>query len=260
MEPREKRWTVTALAVAGLFIGGGLGGATLITEPGAGQAASAHPVHVHLGTDAVSDLNPIFAIADGRFVPATTDRAASTQAVVERDAFQDEMRRLWEDHITWTRLYIISAAADLPDQDLTAQRLLRNQTDIGNAIAPFYGEDAGNALTALLEDHILDAAALLEAAKTGDQGAVQVASANWYANANAIAAFLNAANPDNWPLSDLQAEMKMHLDVTLEEATARLSGDYAADIAAYDEVEAHILRLADLLSSGIAAQFPDRFA
>jgi hypothetical protein len=185
---------------------------------------------------------------------------ATSEVSIERVAFQDAMRKLWEDHITWTRLYIVSFAADLPDQELTAERLLRNQTEIGDAIKPFYGEDAGNELTTLFEEHIQGAVDLLAATKAGDQAAVETASANWYANADAIAAFLNAANPDAWPLADLQAEMKMHLDLTLEEATARLNGDFAADIAAYDQIHDHILKLADLLSTGIMQQFPERFA
>src|SRR5678815_2469589 len=68
---------------------------------------------------------------------------------------RNDMRKLWEDHITWTRLYIVSAAANLPNKDATAQRLLQNQTDIGNAIKPFYGDAAGVKLTGLLKDHIL---------------------------------------------------------------------------------------------------------
>src|SRR2546425_3381906 len=99
----------------------------------------------------------------GLFTPAapTTTAAAATSAL----DFRNAMRKLWEDHVTWTRLYIVSAAADLPDKDLTAQRLLQNQVDIGNVIKPFYGDDAGNKLTALLKDHILGAADLIAAAK-----------------------------------------------------------------------------------------------
>jgi hypothetical protein len=201
---------------------------------------------------------PIAAIAQ-KATPST-EAGASGAPTIERVAFQDQMRKLWEEHITWTRLYVVSFAADLPDKDLTAQRLLRNQTDIGDAIKPFYGEAAGNALTKLLEAHIQGAVDLLTAAKAGDQAAVDEASAKWYANANEIAAFLNQANPDQWPLAVLQSEMKTHLDLTLQEATARLHGDYAADIAAYDHVQEHILHLADLLSTGIMQQFPDKFA
>lgn len=173
--------------------------------------------------------------------------------------FQNAMRKLWEDHITWTRLYIISFAADLPDKDATAQRLLQNQTDIGNAIKPLYGEDAGNQLTALLKEHIQGAVDLLVAAKSGDQTAIQTASQKWYANADEIAAFLNKANPQAFPLAAIKAQMKMHLDLTLAEATARLQGKFAQDIQDYDKVHNHILGLADALTTGIAQQFPDQF-
>jgi hypothetical protein len=40
---------------------------------------------------------------------------------------------------------------------------------------------------------------------------------------------------------------------------ARLQGDWAGDVAAYDTVHVHMLHLADLLSAGIVAQFPKRF-
>lgn len=174
-------------------------------------------------------------------------------------AFHDAMRKLWEDHITWTRLYIVSAAADLPDKDLTAARLLQNQADIGNAIKPYYGAAAGDQLTALLRDHILIAAAIIEDAKQGNTAAFNADSARWYANADDIAKFLSTANPQNWPLADMQAMMKSHLDLTLQEASARLHGDYAGDIAAYDAVHLEILQMADMLSMGIINQFPKAF-
>ena len=186
--------------------------------------------------------------------------APITAAVpIRRAAFHDAMRQLWEDHITWTRIYIISAAAGLPDADQAAQRLLRNQSDIGDAIKPFYGDAGGASLTALLRGHILTAAKLIGAAKSGDTAAVTAASAQWYANADSIATFLSAANPRHWPAGTMRSAMRMHLDLTLKEAVARLHGDWAADIAAYDEVHRHILRMADVLSDGIVKQFPTRF-
>jgi hypothetical protein len=242
---------MTGSAALGIFaMTAGIAGSALLAPPlhGAGQIAAAASLAVD-----PRPLHPAMAHEMG-----TSDMPAG--APLDRLAFQEQMRRLWEDHIVWTRLYIISVAGDLPDKDLVAQRLLRNQVDIGDAITPFYGEQAGNHLTTLLQEHILDAAALLEAATSGDQAAIATANATWYANADAIAAFLHAANPDAWPLADLQAQMRMHLDVTLQEATDRLHGEYAADIADFDRVEDHILALADLLSSGIIQQFPRDFA
>jgi hypothetical protein len=178
---------------------------------------------------------------------------------IDRADFQDTMRKLWEDHVTWTRLYIVSAVAGLPDAQLTAERLLQNQVDIGDAIKPFYGDAAGERLSALLEPHILIAAEIITAAKAGNTVDVEAASARWYANADEIADFLSGANPGNWPRATLRAEMRHHLDLTLQEAQARLRGDWAADIAAYDTIHEHILRMADVLSGGIIRQFPERF-
>ena len=114
---------------------------------------------------------------------------------MSKRAFHDGMRQLWVDHVTWTRLFIVSFAADLPDLQATTDRLLQNQVDIGNAIQPFYGKAAGNQLTGLLTQHILTAAQLLDAAKSGDQAAFDQASEDWYANARDIARFLHDANP-----------------------------------------------------------------
>jgi hypothetical protein len=185
---------------------------------------------------------------------------AAAASKVDDGQLRADMRKLWEDHITWTRLYIVSVAAGLPDKDANAQRLLQNQVDIGNAIKPFYGEEAGNKLTALLKEHILGAADLLAAAKANDQAKVATQKARWYKNGDDIAAFLAGANPKNWPLATMKSEMKMHLDLTLKEALNRFAGKFADDIKDYDEVHAHILRMADTLTNGIAAQFPDRVA
>lgn len=168
----------------------------------------------------------------------------------------DTMRKLWEDHVTWTRLYIVSAIGDLPDKELTAKRLLQNQVDIGNAIAMFYGQKAGDDVASLLQEHILGAATLIDAAIAGDTAAIESAAAAWYVNGDEIAEYLSSLNPDNWPVDVLKEQMKMHLDMTLAEAQAQLTGDYEASIAHYDQIHLHILGMADLLTQGITAQFP----
>ena len=169
------------------------------------------------------------------------------------------MRKLWEDHITWTRLAIISFAADLPDFNATAGRLLENQDDIGDAIKPYYGKRAGDQLTALLKEHITGAVELLKAAKAGDDAKFKQANDAWYRNGDEIARFLNKANPKYLRLGKVKALMRGHLDQTLEEAAARLKGDFAADIRAYDEIHRHILMMSDAISDGIVKQFPRKF-
>ena len=172
---------------------------------------------------------------------------------------RNDMRKLWEDHVTWTRLAIISLTTDSPDTQATVGRLLQNQVDIGNAIKPFYGPAAGKALTGLLREHILIAADLIAAARKGDQAEVGAEQARWAANADEIATLLSKANPRFWNLGPMKAMMRSHLRLTTTEVVARLQKDWAADVRAYDRIHVQILHMADMLSDGLVGQFPARF-
>jgi hypothetical protein len=191
--------------------------------------------------------------------PALSRTASLPTANDKQTAFHDAMRKLWEDHITWTRVFIISAAADLPDKAAATERLLQNQVDIGNAIKPYYGNAAGDELTTLLKEHITTAADVVAAAKANDKAKLDDANKRWIANADQIADFLSGANPTNWPAADMRRMMREHLDLTTAEAVARLKGDWKADIAAYDKVHEQILHMADMLSAGIIKQHSDKF-
>jgi hypothetical protein len=185
--------------------------------------------------------------------------AASSKATGKALRFHDQMRKLWEDHIVWTRLTIVSFAAGGPDLQPTLDRLLQNQEDIGDAIKPFYGRKAAAKLTALLKEHINGAVDVLVAAKAPDQQAFEQANQAWYANGREIADFLHRANPRFWGQDMMRSMMRTHLDQTLAEAAHRLAGDFAADIRDYEAIHRHILRMADALSGGIVAEFPRRF-
>jgi hypothetical protein len=173
--------------------------------------------------------------------------------------FHDTMRKLWEDHIVWTRAAIVAFADGSGGFDAAARRLLRNQVDIGDAIKSFYGARAGNRLTSLLHDHITIAVEVLQAAKAGHQAAFDAANARWYANGNDVADAICALDPHTWPRAVLRDMMRTHLDQTLAEASAELTGHYRASVRAYDAIHHHILDMADALSAGIFAQFPHRF-
>jgi len=199
------------------------------------------------------------------------------------------LRKLWSDHVFWTREYVMcairgpggvtGAAANLPvgsagrtmasatqgaleampmgDADAAAARLLRNQDDIGNAIVPYYGEDAGHKLTDLLKQHILIAVELVGAAKAGDNDRFAKEDARWTSNAEDIAHFLSGANP-NWPHADVMDLLAQHLKLTKDEATAILQKDYGRAVDVFDDIYNEIIVLADALFDGLVAQFPER--
>src|SRR5438309_217281 len=181
-------------------------------------------------------------------------------AVVNEDtaSLRAAQRRLWADHVAWTRQYIVAALAGAPDAQAAAGRLLANQEDIGHAIVPFYGEEAGAELTRLLKDHILIAVDAIDAAIADDERRFRRHDRRWSANAEKIAAFLADANP-NWPEEDLQDLLAQHLRLTKHEMLARFEERWEDDVAAFDDILTEILTMSDALSEGIVAQFPDRF-
>jgi hypothetical protein len=191
----------------------------------------------------------------------THTTAAHGAATISTKEFvvRQEMRRLWEDHVTWTRLAVISLTTDSPDTKATVGRLLRNQTDIGNAIKPYYGAAAGRQLTALLREHILIAADLIAVARKADQPGVDAQQARWTRNADQVATLLNKANPRFWKLGAMKAMMHSHLRLTTTEVVARLRHNWSADIRAYDRIHRQILHMSDMISSGLVKQFPGRF-
>lgn len=174
------------------------------------------------------------------------------------EQLRSNMHKLWEDHVTWTRNVILNIMDDLPGTEQAVNRLLRNQEDIGNAIKPVYGDVAGKELTRLLKEHITTAADLLKAAKTSNTAAFSDANKKWFANADEISVFLSKANP-NWKVDDMKKMMHDHLNLTTQEAQARLKKDYDADVKAYDKVHEEILMMADMLTDGILKQFPEKF-
>jgi hypothetical protein len=175
-------------------------------------------------------------------------------------ALRQDMRSLWEDHVSWTRLAVVSLTTGSPDTKATVARLLRNQTDIGNAIEPFYGKAAGRELTRLLREHILVAADLIAAAQAGNKAKLATEQAAWQRNADTMAAFLNKANPGAWRLGEMKAMLHTHLALTTQEVVARLQGKWTADVRAYDQIVKQALGMADMLSDGIVHQFPARLA
>ncbi|HMY83272.1 MAG: hypothetical protein KDC31_08360 [Saprospiraceae bacterium] len=168
------------------------------------------------------------------------------------------MRKLWSDHMQWT-YSTVDAFFNNPDGlNGPLNRLLQNQKDIGAAIIPYYGEDAGGQLTKLLTDHITGAVPVLTAAKEGNNEALTTALNDWYKNAQDIADFLANANP-NWKQEDMRHMMKTHIDQTTEYAVDLLQKDYSKAIKVFDEANEHMLMMADDLSEGIAKQFPEKF-
>lgn len=199
-------------------------------------------------------VTPTVGAAGTKVGEAQSSTCISPQAV----KLKTDMQKVWIDHTIWTRSYIVSAMSDRLDQKDVLDRLLENQQDIGNVIKPYYGEAAGNKLTALLKEHIQIAGKIVAAAKAGNNPEVAKQQTAWHRNADDIAKFLSTANP-NWPFKTVQDMLYTHLKLITEVVLNCLKGNWKADIAATDINEIHMIHMADVLTEGIVKQFPDKF-
>lgn len=195
---------------------------------------------------------------DAAFVQAKVSGKDSACLSAKMVQLKTDMQKVWIDHTIWTRSYIVSAISNRPDQKDVLDRLLRNQQDIGNVFKPHYGEAVGNKLADLLREHILIAGKIVAAAKVGNQADVKRFEADWHRNADDIAKFLSAANP-NWAFKTLQDMLYTHLQLITEIVLDCLKGDWKGDIEATDKNEIHMIQFADILTEGIVKQFPAKF-
>ncbi|HHY82105.1 MAG TPA: acetylglutamate kinase [Clostridiales bacterium] len=161
---------------------------------------------------------------------------------------------LWEQHSVWTRAAIVSLVFELPNTDAVLNRLLRNPVDFENVFRLYYGDRIAAQFKDLLTEHLVVAADIVNAAKAGNNQAVEEAERIWYANADAIAALLGRINP-YWSQQEWRAMLREHLALVNAEAVSTLTGDYEATVTVYDQIEMQALRMADVMSMGIIRQF-----
>ncbi|MEF2966708.1 glycosyltransferase [Paenibacillus sp. M1] len=193
--------------------------------------------------------------AEEKGKPSAKEGACISPAALQ---LSNEMRKLWIEHVLWTHGYIVSAVDGLQDQGQVLARLLRNQQDIGNAVKPYYGEAAGNHLAKLLTEHIIIAGKIVDAAKAGNQKEVDKLNKIWFRNADEIVKYFNKLNP-YWTVKELQPLYYRHLQLVTDDAVTRIKKDWEGNIRAFDQGRDHITLLADALTRGLIAQFPDKF-
>lgn len=170
----------------------------------------------------------------------------------------EQMNLVWEQHIMWTRMLLISIAESLKDLDATQTRLLRNPRDIANVFKPYYGVNVANQIEKLLTEHLVIGKNLIVALKNNNQKEAMELNKKWYQNADDMAKAFSSINPF-YPKEEIRKMLYEHLRLTTDEVNARLKRDYVADINVYDMVQKEILQMSRFFVNGIVRQFPNLF-
>lgn len=166
----------------------------------------------------------------------------------------NEMNLVWEQHIMWTRMLLISIAECLKDLDATQTRLLRNPGDIANIFKRYYGDNISNEIQKLLTEHLVIGKNLIVALKNKNQDQASKLNSEWYNNADKMTEFFSSINP-YYNKEELQKMFYEHLRLTSIEVSSRLEGNYEKDINAYDMVQQEILKMSQFFVNGIVKQF-----
>jgi hypothetical protein len=173
---------------------------------------------------------------------------------VPAQAVQLDMRRLWMDRAIWTRVFVIDALADLPDTQPATERLLQNQIDIATEFAPYVNVRVELDLNAQLQHDVTLATEVVESAKIGDERHLQEALDAWGLSAVALGGTLAEASQS---AADFQTFIQQEHDATYAQATDRLFQNWTTDVAQFDTAELHVTDVADAVSGGINAAFPN---
>ncbi len=170
-----------------------------------------------------------------------------------------QMNLVWEQHIMWTRMLLISIAENLKDLEATQARLLRNPKDIADVFRRFYGIAVANRIQQLLTEHLVIGKDLIVALKNKNQEEATKLNTKWYQNADEMAEAFSSINPFYYPREEIRNMLYEHLRLTTNQVNNRLQRKYVEDINSYDMVQKEILKMSQFFVNGIVRQFPNLF-
>jgi LysM repeat protein len=181
-------------------------------------------------------------------------QCCSRSLIEAKQTLNNSFRLLWEQHIYWTRMFLMSSIFGLPDADAVTNRLLQNPKNFALVLQDFYDEDDISTFIDLFTEHFTIAAELVTAAKAGDNAAATDAERRWYANADNIAELFESINP-YWSEHEWKQLLYDHLAMTKNEAVYMLTQRYEDSIRIFDDIEQEAMEMADTMTQGILKQF-----
>lgn len=168
----------------------------------------------------------------------------------------NEMRRLWQEHMLWTRMLILTMVDGLGGEDVATKRLLQNPGDLGRLFGRYFGEQTGNKIENLVADHLKIGKSLIQASIDKNTATAADLDRRWYENADAMANAFAMSSP-YYDRQTLQKMLYHHLGLTKQEVELRLAKNYQSDADNYQAIEQQAYNMADYFTQGIAQQSHD---
>jgi hypothetical protein len=184
--------------------------------------------------------------------------ASGTAAAISSADFKSNMKRLWLENMSYTRNFIISSLADLPDLPKLKERLNKNHSDIAEEFKTFYGNIVAENVAEILQKHITTTEEIVKVVNKGTQEQFLEINARWEANAEELAEFLNIKMPKIAKQTFSNMFYKQ-LTATSGQIVARVKKDWDSDFAYFDKGLVNVQVIAETLADGLMKQFPKKF-
>lgn len=192
------------------------------------------------------------------YTKKTSHPKTATMISSSAHEFNLVQRALWEDHINWTRNVIFCIVDSLPGKDQAIKRLLRNQSELGLSLKPYYGRKAGENFTQLLSKHVHITLKLIDAIEQSNTEEYNKMSDYLEHNGSEITSLLCNLNP-HWNKYSMNLMINMHNKIATDEIILRVKSRYNMDVIVNDRFHKKTMDMADFLTKGIITQFPKKF-
>lgn len=172
---------------------------------------------------------------------------------MEDSKLNQTLRALWEQLSYWIRMYLVSVSDDMSDGKAVLKRLLQIPEEMEKVFAQYYPPEIVGEMRKVLDQFVNGLAALAPLVKSGSAEEADRQEMQLEQAADRLAEILSNMNI-NYDKEQLREALEEYLLQTKREIVARLSGEFAEDIATFDEVERQALQIADYLARGIVEQ------
>ena len=164
------------------------------------------------------------------------------------------LRRVWAQHVWWSRLYILSIVYDLPYQDLIFNRTLRNSSDFFRFLERFYTPKQLKPIETLFEEYNKTKSTYLYNKVAGNSYAASIYRKRWYEIADQLADLMYQLNPF-LPPSRSKPLIYSLIEGTDSQVENMLIGQTEKEIMFFDMIELEAYEFADFIATGMMSHF-----
>ncbi|MFC7747399.1 copper amine oxidase [Lentibacillus kimchii] len=210
--------------------------------------------------EAIGHMHMVAKGLSSAVVDQMPDQFNNTMAVTPAGDLRSNLGKLLSEHAGIAAIAMQNGIEGAPDFEASTNALSGNTEDLSAAIASVYGDEAGQAFNDMWSEHIGYFVDYVNATAEEDEEAKQEALDNLQMYKEDFSAFIEKATGGNVEASAMAEGLQTHVNQLIGAFDSYANGSYDEAFNQTRDAYGHMYGAAKLLSSGIVAQNPDKFA